>query len=96
MKDRPMSDRPDKNRCVECHYCIPEITCFNRLLMLDSQIEALKQEREALAQEREALRAEREKLAALYQLNMRVLNIVNAPPEKVGKNETDFTRRFTQ
>jgi hypothetical protein len=50
-----------------------------RLLIMDSQIEALGREREALAEERRKLRAEREQLHALYQINMRVLNIVNAP-----------------
>jgi len=49
------------------------------LLIFDSQIEAVRKEREALAQERRKLRAEREQLHALYQINMRVLNIVNAP-----------------
>lgn len=53
--------------------------CRQRLLILDSQIRALRQEREALAQERRKLRAEREKLHALYTINLRVLNIVNAP-----------------
>jgi len=67
-----------------------------RLLILDSQLEALRQEREALAEEREALRGEREKLAALYQINMRVLNIVNAPSRAGEPNATDFITRFTK
>jgi hypothetical protein len=68
-----------------------------RLLIMDSQIEALRQEREALAEERRKLRAERIQLHALYQINMRVLNIVNAPGKKTGEdNETDFITRFTQ
>lgn len=56
-----------------------------RLLILDSQIEALRQEREALAKERRKLRVEREQLQALYQINMRVLNIVNSP-DKAGED----------
>jgi hypothetical protein len=63
-----------KGDCDKCPQDFRE-----RLLIFDSQIEALRQEREALAKERRELRAEREKLAALYQINMRVLNIVNAP-----------------
>ena len=61
----------------DCDKCPQD--CRERLLILDSQIEALRQELGALAKERRELRAEREKLAALYQINMRVLNIVNAP-----------------
>jgi hypothetical protein len=57
-----------------------------RLLIMDSQIEALREEREALAEERRKLRAEREQLHALYKINMRVLNIVNAPG-KAGEDE---------
>ncbi len=67
-----------------------------RLLILDSQIEALRQEREALAKERKALRAEREQLGALDQVNMRVLNILNAPSKAGEINETDFITRFTK
>ena len=59
--------------------------CRRRLLIKDSQIEALKAERKALRKERVAFRAERVKLAALYQINMRVLNIVNAPA-KAGED----------
>jgi hypothetical protein len=67
-----------------------------RLLILDSQIEALRQERMALAEERQKLQGEREQLHALYHINLRVLNIVNRP-EKTGEhNETDFIARFTQ
>ena len=71
--------------------------CRDRLLIMDSLVEALRQEREALAEERRKLRAEREQLHALYVLNLRVLNIVNAPAQTGEKeNATDFTSRFTQ
>ena len=78
----------DLNELVEGHR--------RRLLIFDSQIEALRHEREAVAEERRKLRAEREQLHALYQVNLRVLNIVNRP-EKIGENnETNFVTRFTQ
>jgi regulator of replication initiation timing len=67
-----------------------------RLFILDSQIEALRQEREALTEERHKLRAEREQLHALYQVNLRVLNIVNRPEKTGENNETNFVTRFTQ
>lgn len=73
-----------------------------RLQILDSQIEALRQEREALADERRKLRAEREQLAALYQINMRILNLINSPVKRKSspttenrdneKAESNFTR----
>ena len=67
-----------------------------RLQILDSQIEALRQERKAFREERHKLRAEREQLHALYRINLRVLNIVNRP-EKTGEiNETDFITRFAK
>jgi hypothetical protein len=84
-----MTGKPDKRLTVsefeslvneikgDCDKCTQD--CRARLLIFDSQIEGLRREREALARERRELRAEREKLAALYQINMRVLNIVNAP-----------------
>ena len=78
----------------DCDNC--KMDCRHRLLIFDSQIEALRQERKALAQERSELRAEREKLTALYQINMRVLNIINAPGKAGEINETNFTARFTQ
>jgi len=68
-----------KGDCEKCSH-----DCRDRLRILDSQIEALRQERKALTREREALRAEREQLHALYQINLRVLNIVNAP-SKAGE-----------
>lgn len=66
-----------------------------RLQILDSQIEALRQEREALAEERRKLRAEREQLHALYVINLRVLNIVNAPASETGETyESDTLNRY--
>jgi hypothetical protein len=80
----------------DCDRC--RMDCVDRLRWMDSIIEALRQERKAFAREREAFRAEREQLAALYQINLRVLNLINAPASKTGEreNETDFTSRFTQ
>jgi hypothetical protein len=72
--------------------------CRRRLLIQDSQIEALKAERKALRKERVAFRAERVKLAALYQINMRVLNIVNAPAkagEQVWQEKRNSNRSRT-
>lgn len=66
-----------------------------RLLIMDSQIKAL---RELEDKYREVV-VEMEKtvtnLQALYQINMRVLNIVNVPTKAGEENETDFVSRFT-
>ena len=37
-----------------------------------------------------------EQLRALYQINLRVLNIINAPAKVGEKDEADFITRFTQ
>ncbi len=78
----------DLNELVEGHR--------RRLLIFDSQLEALRQEREALTEERHKLRAEREQLHALYRINLRVLNIVNRPGKSGENNGTNFVTRFTQ
>jgi len=78
----------------DCDKC--KLDCRDRLQWMDSIVEALRQEREALAEERRKLRAERERLHALYTINLRVLNIVNAPGKAGEGNETDFITRFTQ
>jgi hypothetical protein len=71
-----------KGDCDKCSY-----DCKQRLQWMDSIIEELRQEREALAQERHKLRAEREQLHGLYKINLRVLNIVNAPAETKGPQD---------
>ena len=68
-----------------------------KLFILDSQIQAFreleKEYRQRLADMEEAIT----NLKALYQINMRVLNIVNSPEKAGGNNNaSDFTRRFTQ
>lgn len=67
-----------------------------RLLIFDSQIEGLrnleKEYRQRLTDMDEAIT----NLKALYQINMRVLNIVNAPEKAGAKDETNFATRFTQ
>jgi hypothetical protein len=79
----------------DCDKC--KMDCRNRLQILDSQIESFR----ALEQEyRSTLNEMSEviiQLRALYQINMRVLNIVNAP-DKAGEktNETNFVTRFSQ
>jgi len=59
-----------------------------RLLILDSQIEALRQEREALAEERWKLQDERIQLHALYKINCGVLNLIG-PPTAESKGNRD-------
>jgi len=78
----------------DCDRC--KVQCFDRLLIIDSQIRslrALEDEYRGVLNEVGELVA---KLRGLYQINMRVLNIVKAPEKAGAKNETDFTRRFGQ
>ena len=74
-----------------------------RLLIMDSHLQALKAEREALRNETAALRAEIDRLASLYRINLRVLNIVNAPAKpgdrkwrKKDSTQSHMLKRFAQ
>lgn len=71
----------------DCDKC--KMDCRNYLRIIDSQIEEY---RATLNEMTEIIT----QLKALYQINMRVLNIVNAPDKAGESNETNFTARFTQ
>jgi len=68
----------------------------NRLLILDGQIRAFRELEQAYNERLSEMQEAITNLKALYQINMRVLNIVNAPEKAGEQNETDFTTRFTQ
>lgn len=78
----------------DCDKC--KMDCRDRLRIIDSQIESFR----FLARGYRATLNEMSEvitqLRALYQINMRVLNILNAPEKAGESNETNFTARFTQ
>ena len=63
-----------------------------RLLILDSQIEAFKQLRDEYLEVLADMREMVTQLRALYQINMRVLNVVNAPTETKGPQKGNRNR----
>ena len=67
-----------------------------RLLILDSQIRAFRELERAYSEKLVEMDEAITNLKGLHQINMRVLNIVNAPEKAGAKNETNFIRRFAQ
>ena len=69
-----------------CDHCTQD--CRDRLRILDSQIEAHREIIRELDRKLATLEEGIDHLRALYKVNMRVLNIVNAP-ENNGHDRTD-------
>jgi len=83
-----MSEHTDKTRELKslaadlCDHCSQD--CRLRLAIMDSQIEALRTLIDEFGGKLATLESALDQFRALYQINMRFINLINAPGEEAG------------